>query len=887
MPFTNILASLVYLTVIAIVVGGQVTLPSVTICNFPLLDDIESVFHATFAVKYYAPQFPAVQWRHHNIHTVNDPSVRNIIFSWIVNGTGCDVLVGPGFSYLALGISPVVNIPWIDPSSTSTELSVKMAHPTFSRTIPTDEVGGKLLGAIYRKFNWRQTNILCSEDTYGRSVAAGVASAIAEIDGVVEVSRCFEKDASYERVRAAVETVLASNTRVTFIAGLYSDPWYAHFKTVVEELRAYDKIIFLLSEVFCSSSDKTYLAFTGSICATYSAAESVMGPFLSSYRNMSTRTATELEAELADLASMGFSLDEMRSRSNGTNIYATFMHDSVLHGMSSLNSYYSNGTAQLMGVDKIKYLREHVTYGGATGAIRLDENGDRRQIDAVIYNVQPGQREVMIGHVRNATFVQDGSSRAVHLLGRTSVDIPTARRPVAEEDSGLDIIPIVVPVTVVCVAVVVATVVLRISTQKSRNNHNAVTDSSQPFTVVFTDIQASTTLWAREPVAMSEALEAHHLHIRKGISRCRGYEVKTIGDSFMCVFRDRADALKFALDVQQSLYEATWPSGLDDVYKHVLTSDGVELPPDYTWLWNGLRVRVGLNYGSGSIQLDPVTLGYDYYGTVVNTAARVEGVAHGGQVVATAAVLEGLDITSLGVLSKDLGAQPLRGLDEPLQLFQIGRIGSSLNRREFPPLRLDHGGIVLEDPDEVGGDVEVASETCSSINQSDSSTFSSADVILHAANKYVRVNDSVATAQSLVDLHAYTKTLFSTKKEAWRHKTVTDLAQSWRVPQFAKRKITKNGRDYDLTILDIVWKALTATRVNLGQGSATNSEKDCRLAGFMTVAKEAQPSLLHNDERSTGYDDSRSRSPATFDNVVPVTVPPPVNIVDSKPVDES
>ena len=35
-------------------------------------------------------------------------------------------------------------------------------------------------------------------------------------------------------------------------------------------------------------------------------------------------------------------------------------------------------------------------------------------------------------------------------------------------------------------------------------------------------------------------------------------------------------------------------------------------------------MRVGIHYGSGEIKFDPVSLGYDYYGTVVNTAARIE-----------------------------------------------------------------------------------------------------------------------------------------------------------------------------------------------------------------------------------------------------------------------
>ena len=59
-------------------------------------------------------------------------------------------------------------------------------------------------------------------------------------------------------------------------------------------------------------------------------------------------------------------------------------------------------------------------------------------------------------------------------------------------------------------------------------------DPTKPFCIVFTDIQASTHLWATIPEEMAPALDAHHTIIRRLIARHGCYEVKTIGDSFMC-----------------------------------------------------------------------------------------------------------------------------------------------------------------------------------------------------------------------------------------------------------------------------------------------------------------------------------------------------------------
>eukprot|EP00667_Euglena_gracilis_P034718 EG_transcript_61338 len=99
------------------------------------------------------------------------------------------------------------------------------------------------------------------------------------------------------------------------------------------------------------------------------------------------------------------------------------------------------------------------------------------------------------------------------------------------------------------------------------------------------------------------------------------------------------DALRFALDVQTTLYDYDWEwDGADDFYRETTLAftkavQGPSQGAEYSDLWNGLRVRVGIHYGLGEVTYDEVSKGYDYYGTVVNAAARIESIAHGGQVV--------------------------------------------------------------------------------------------------------------------------------------------------------------------------------------------------------------------------------------------------------------
>ncbi|CUF86777.1 guanylate cyclase-like protein, putative [Bodo saltans] len=234
----------------------------------------------------------------------------------------------------------------------------------------------------------------------------------------------------------------------------------------------------------------------------------------------------------------------------------------------------------------------------------------------------------------------------------------------------------------------------------TRDNELAPKSSTTPMCIAFTDIQSSTALWARASDEMSDAVEQHHFLIRQILRVHSGYEVKTIGDSFMVAFQSPVDAMEFSLELQRQLYSNSWPREIDETYHDLaaeVSSTEPVLRPDPA-LWNGLRVRVGLNYGTCNARLDSVTGGYDYYGTLVNTAARVEGVGHGGQVLATEAMMVALNQANYRydrVHTKCLGPQSLRGLDAPVVLYQFSPI--EFAERGFGELRIDRANEMTEE----------------------------------------------------------------------------------------------------------------------------------------------------------------------------------------------
>jgi predicted ATPase len=70
----------------------------------------------------------------------------------------------------------------------------------------------------------------------------------------------------------------------------------------------------------------------------------------------------------------------------------------------------------------------------------------------------------------------------------------------------------------------------------------------------------------------------------------------------------------------------------------------------------------------------------DYFGAVLNRAARVMAAGHGGQILlteSTASLLSGVDLV-------DLGPRRLRDLPTPVEVFQVRAAGL---QAEFPPLR--------------------------------------------------------------------------------------------------------------------------------------------------------------------------------------------------------
>ena len=195
--------------------------------------------------------------------------------------------------------------------------------------------------------------------------------------------------------------------------------------------------------------------------------------------------------------------------------------------------------------------------------------------------------------------------------------------------------------------------------------------------LVFTDVQGSTLLWERVPDAMRDALEDHNRVLREAIAKNSGYEVKTEGDAFMAAFASPVDAVRFCLDAQTSLMDVAWPEA-------IFAQDSAAVAPQR----RGLRVRMGVHAGEPDCRIDPTTGRMDYFGPVVNRAARVSAATHGGQIVVTKDVWDPIEpkLAALGApVVASLGEHRLKDIESANQLWQI--LPAALAARTFPPLK--------------------------------------------------------------------------------------------------------------------------------------------------------------------------------------------------------
>ena len=174
-------------------------------------------------------------------------------------------------------------------------------------------------------------------------------------------------------------------------------------------------------------------------------------------------------------------------------------------------------------------------------------------------------------------------------------------------------------------------------------------------TLLFTDMEGSTSLLQRVGERYSDVLERCRHLLRTAFHQYHGHEVDSQGDAFFVVFARASDAVSAAVEAQRALALHAWPEGV------------------------AVRVRMGLHTG------EPHLAAEGYVGLDVHRAARIMNAGHGGQILLSQTTLELVEHDlPKGTSLRELGSHRLKDLEHPSHLYQLITPGLPA---DFPPLK--------------------------------------------------------------------------------------------------------------------------------------------------------------------------------------------------------
>ncbi len=167
-------------------------------------------------------------------------------------------------------------------------------------------------------------------------------------------------------------------------------------------------------------------------------------------------------------------------------------------------------------------------------------------------------------------------------------------------------------------------------------------------TFLLTDIVDSTALWEAHPEEMAKALARHEDVVADVAHEHGGRLLKSRGegDATLSVFAKATDAVTAAVALQRRLGNEAWPGRID------------------------LPTRIALHTGEAQLRNG------DYYGGTINRAARIRGLAAGGQVFVSRAVHDlVIDVLPTDLEIVGIGDKQMKGLQRRESLYEIRGAG--------------------------------------------------------------------------------------------------------------------------------------------------------------------------------------------------------------------
>ena len=163
--------------------------------------------------------------------------------------------------------------------------------------------------------------------------------------------------------------------------------------------------------------------------------------------------------------------------------------------------------------------------------------------------------------------------------------------------------------------------------------------------IVFADISGSTRLYETLGDAIARELVSQCLELMtEQITQYDGTVIKTIGDEIMCTFPTAERATESSMGMQEAITE--------------------DLPDINPNMPSTMTIRIGLHFGSAILE------GGDVFGDAVNVAARMAGLAKGGQIMTTQQTAEELP-PILRSRTRHLDRISVKGKSDLIDIFEV------------------------------------------------------------------------------------------------------------------------------------------------------------------------------------------------------------------------
>jgi ABC-type branched-subunit amino acid transport system substrate-binding protein len=618
--------------------------------------------HAAFAVRYNAHRYPDTQWDVKLLWPATN--LREVVQTFLTNGTDCDVLTLAASSPDSLALSPLVlpNVAWVDGSATSTELSDTATHPTFNRVIPTDAIGAGGAAILAHDFGWTLANVVFVDTAYGRSVAEGFTNRFRALGGQVEFMRSFSDAASVSEVESALTPILEqAKSRVIFVAGA-TDNAYLYF----EASKLWTKVILIFSENACTPA--TMERFPGTFCTTYGTVPALEAAYRKAF------AARDKAAEVAFFRDVF--TDAELSNTDTMDIYSFLTADAVRVSMEAINNYWKADHTLYPTMSSV--VKTVAFDDGLTGAVGFNGN-DREEALLYFFNTYPNASNTSQTILSASGFIVNGTIEAgdkalfyaIDNIGYSNIP-PSGLKPILQAKVAFPgwIFAIVVP------AVLLLAAFTGYQLRRRSILARCPLDSHQPYACMFVSVKNEDAVRDRHPNDAATAFAAIAAFTRQAVRKTGCHETRRINETtVLIVSKTPEQAMQCAAIVQRTAADYSWDTilhrgqaarapntavGADNrsnassrhtkrskksqhSHKSMTGTTQTRNSADTRGEHAGLvipQLNVGIQYGLGEIDRDDDTGAISYHGVVVDQAALIADAAIGNHIVVSERLAE-------------------------------------------------------------------------------------------------------------------------------------------------------------------------------------------------------------------------------------------------------